>query len=141
MRYRHKPTRKELDRNKKRRLILERIRSHPTPLADFVGRERERRIYKILSSLVEGEDKSHGIVGYAPSGRLSDADLEGIDVFISYKKDKQDQVRILKVGICGPYSIHQDAASYPDVIHIPVDSSFSDDDLKSILLSKIESLN
>lgn len=117
------------------------MRKHPTPRTDDVGRERERRIYKILSSLVEGEDKSHGIIGYAPSGRLSDADLEGVDVFISYKKDKQDQVRILKIGICGSYFIGQDKISYPDVIHIPVDNSYSDDDLKSILISKIKSLN
>ncbi len=141
MKYKHKPTQRELNINKKRRSILENKWKHPTPHADCVGRERERRVYRVLSSLVEGEDKSHGIVGYAPSGKLSDADLEGIDVFISYKKDKHEQVKILKMGISGTRFMHHDEVLYPDVVHIPVDASYSDEDLKNLIISKIKGMN
>jgi hypothetical protein len=138
-RFEPKPSKKhgqldELEKlNSKRIRIKKRIQTEGDNAMEAIGRKREHIVFKALDLLMEEK----AIKGYVPSGKLSDADLQGVDAFV-VMCDESGNRMIVKMGIGNPRFVHEQRDLYPNVLHIPVDAQADTASLKELIRAELE---
>lgn len=100
---------------------------------EAIGHKREQKVFCALDAL----KKEGVIVGYLPSGKLSEADLSGIDVFVIVC-DAQGRRNVKKIGIGSATFVFEQKIKYPDVIHIPMSSSTTEEDIKEFIKRELQ---